>query len=266
MKASTKSDPTAPKTVVNAVVHAAAIMRFLAETTPAHGVTSIAAALNLSASTCFNTLKTLVAEDFVQFDAKTKTYSIGLGIFELGRRAISRNGIYNLAKPRMQAMAEQYDLTGGLWRVAPTGELVLVGVADNPSEMRIHFVVGQRLLPFVGASGRCQVATSSLSPEQIAKGLESAPPRRVPPVEVYLAEIEDVKLRGWAIDSNDYQQGVTSVAAPILNEEGAMSFALTNSMFQGQHPPAIVDRIGRETLEIARLLSSELFGQSGVRG
>lgn len=260
MNAKTKTDVQAPKTVVNSIVHAMAILRHLGDSAGTHGVTAIAAALGISASSCFNILRTLVAEDLVEFDARKKTYSLGLGLFELGRRAISRSGILGLARAPMRDMVEKYDLTAGLWRVTPDGDMILVSVVESESVARIHFVVGQRVPRYAGASGRCFAAVGSASPEEIGAAIEGHPsPNRVP-LDEYLIEVEETRRRGWAIDANTFRQGVTSIGVPVIDEDGCMRFSLTFSLFSGQHSPAIVDRIGREAGEIAASLSNRIFG------
>src|SRR3546814_18424214 len=65
------------KTVpVAAVVNAITILRYLAGHA-GQGVNAIARATNLSPSTCFGILKTLVGEEFEEFDSGSKHYRLG---------------------------------------------------------------------------------------------------------------------------------------------------------------------------------------------
>src|SRR3546814_20372283 len=80
-----------PRTVVGAVVNAAAILRHLGASEEPQGVTAIALALSLSASSCFNILRTLAAEDRGEFDSRRKLYSLGLGIYDIVSKSISRS-------------------------------------------------------------------------------------------------------------------------------------------------------------------------------
>ena len=58
---------------------AATILRFLRATQGPATVTQITRAVKINPSTCFNILRTLIQEDFVQFDATAKTYQLSLG-------------------------------------------------------------------------------------------------------------------------------------------------------------------------------------------
>src|SRR3546814_3412852 len=101
-----------PRTVVGAVVNAAAILRHLGASEELQGVTAIAQALSLSASSCFNILRTLAAEDLVEFDSRRKLYSLGLGLYDIARQSLSRSEPFALARTRLQDLADRYSLTG----------------------------------------------------------------------------------------------------------------------------------------------------------
>ena len=76
---------------VGALVHALRILRHLAAQGTAEGVTTIARATGVNGSTCYNILRTLVAEGVVIFDPATKTYRLGLGLVELAVGVLGAN-------------------------------------------------------------------------------------------------------------------------------------------------------------------------------
>src|SRR3546814_12024026 len=70
------SDVCSTDLPVAAVVNAITILRYLAGH-EGQGVNAIARATNLSPSTCFGILKTLVGEEFAEFDPGSKHYRLG---------------------------------------------------------------------------------------------------------------------------------------------------------------------------------------------
>ena len=70
-----KKEQGAPK--VGSITHAFAILRHLSTATAPEGVTTIARSLGISPSSCFNILKTLAAEEYVDFNPQTKAYTLG---------------------------------------------------------------------------------------------------------------------------------------------------------------------------------------------
>ena len=73
---------TSPVTV-KPVVNAVRILRYLTHTGAPERAADIARHLSINPSTCFNILRTLVAEDVVDFNGRSKTYSAGLGLARL---------------------------------------------------------------------------------------------------------------------------------------------------------------------------------------
>src|SRR3546814_11551882 len=103
-----------PRTVVGAVVNAAAILRHLGASEEPQGVTAIAQALSLSASSCFNILRTLAAEDLVGFDSRRKLYSLGLGLYDIARKPLTRVEPLALARTPLPNRAHRSSLTRSL--------------------------------------------------------------------------------------------------------------------------------------------------------
>src|SRR3546814_2052282 len=97
-----------PRTVVGAVVNAAAILRHLGASEEPQGVTAIAQALSLSASSCFNILRTLAAEDLVEFDSRRKLYSLGLGLYDIACQSLSSSEPFALARTRSEGHTSEF--------------------------------------------------------------------------------------------------------------------------------------------------------------
>src|SRR3546814_19278248 len=93
-----------PRTVVGAVVNAAAILRHLGASEEPQGVTAIAQALSLSASSCFNILRTLAAEDLVELYSRRKLYSLGLGLYDIAHQSLIRNDHLASSRTPLQAL------------------------------------------------------------------------------------------------------------------------------------------------------------------
>src|ERR1700761_3718434 len=131
-----------PRPLVGSVVQAVQVLRLLGAADKPQGVSSIAKRLNISASSCFNILKTLAAEDLATFDNVTRTYRLGFGAVELARRAMSRDEVVDAAHDAMEHLAAEHDAAVGLWRVGANGRRTLVALHENQATMRIHMVIG----------------------------------------------------------------------------------------------------------------------------
>lgn len=250
-------DKDGPK--VGSITHALAILRYLSTAHLPEGVTSIARALGISPSSCFNILKTLTAEKYVDFDTRTKGYTLGWAPVVLARRALDPEGALDLLMPEMEAMAARYRVACSLGRVA--GErTMLIGFSESEAATRIHLRVGHRVPLLAGASGRCIAALRNLGPTEIEKAFKSIQWENPLSLSEYLAQVEFARSHGWAIDSNYAFRGVTTIATPILNSAGEAKYMFHCTMFSGQYPYETLTAIGEDLLAMAKRASGLLFG------
>lgn len=244
---------------VGSVQNAAAILRHLEAIGIGVGVNPIARALDLSPSSCFNLLKTLADEQLVDFDRATKLYSLGPGAITLGRRALDPRGSFELIRQRLEALADRYQVTAGLWRPRRGDQFTLIGYAECAATFRIHLTVGQRLPSAAGAGGRCIMAFSKLSDQAVLRRIDEVKWGDAPDPGAYLADLELVRKRGWAIDDGRFIRGMSTLAAPALRND-SVEFILSATMFTGQIEPARVQTLADELVANGKWLSARLFG------
>lgn len=244
---------------VRSVVQALRIVRHMIDAAQPQGVTAIARQLGLSPSSCFNLVRTLVAEDFLRFDTGAKTYSLGPALTRLAQRAQSVDSALALARPQLETFAARYGAASGLWRLSASQRLVLVAVADSDNATRIHMTVGQRLPMLIGAIGRCVAVRADLSDEALARAFAALRWQNPPTFARYKREVAQVRKVGWALDDGDYMRGVVTIAAAVTDADGAVRFCLANTLFRGQHDDATVQQIGAETARTAAELGASLF-------
>src|SRR5215203_5777 len=103
------SPPSITRNQVGSVVQAVTILRHLGALAEGAGVTAIARATGIGPSSCFNVLRTLLAEDLVNFDPATKYYTLGLGTIDLARLALGRDALVSAAQALMVRLAERHD-------------------------------------------------------------------------------------------------------------------------------------------------------------
>lgn len=199
----------------------------------------IARAIGIGPSSCFNVLRTLVGEDLVAFDPATKIYTLGLGTIDLARRALRRDAVVEAADRLMATLAERHDAAIGLWRLAPRERLVLVALAESEAATRIHMVVGQRQPASAGATGRAVLAARHADDTAIAAAFATARWQSAPSAADYRAQVREAQIHGYATDIDQINRGIATVAAAIVDEDGAPRFVLSASMFAGRDPSSL---------------------------
>lgn len=245
---------------VGSVVNALAILRHLAGS-EAQGVNAIARAVSISPSTCFNILKTLVSEDFVEFDPIAKLYTLGAEPTRIFGGEAPLLAWRRWAIDALASLANEFSLTCGLWRVT-AGRVVLTNVVEGAHATRIHMVTGQRLPEHLGAMGRCIAAEQGLGREDVQKRIEKLRWAEPPSVEAFLADMEAARTRGWAVDDGHFLKGVTTIASIIRGPNSDVRACMTAIMFSGQHSAETLTIIGDRLGTVARTAEQRLTGEA----
>ena len=250
------------ETRVGSITTAIAILRFLAQLDGPLGVNAIARELGINQSSCFNILRTLTAEQFVEFDPADKRYSLGFGSIALARRALDPENAFDIVRPTIERMARRDDLTIGMWRLTDHPQrLLLVGHCESDAPMHIRFSVGQRTPRLAGAMGRMVAAALGLDEAEIRREFESLRWEVSPTIETYLASIDLARDNGWATDVGTYARGVETLAVPVFDGT-ALRYILSLTTFGGR---ADVQGFANAGLELARAIEHRLFGPRAVQ-
>lgn len=248
---------------VGSVVHALRILRHLTASQQAEGVTAIARQLAISPSSCFNLLKTLVAEEFLLFDATAKTYAIGPELARLAMHGQGEDPVVVAALPAMQELASRFRMACGLWLLSESRRLVLVAAADSDLATRLHMTLGQRLPMLIGAIGRCVAANCTLSDKQLSDEFAALRWERPPTLARYKREVASARRQGWAIDDGDFMRGLTTIAAPVIDPRGIARYCIASTVFQGQLEGKSLRRLAEDTARLGANLSDNTFGRKG---
>jgi DNA-binding IclR family transcriptional regulator len=257
---SAKSDPApalSPTVKVNSVANALAVLRRLATADRPEGVNAIARAIGINPSSCFNILKTLASEDFAQFDAVEKTYTLGAGAVDLAVAALDPEAGFLRTRPILETVARDFDVSCGLWRRSGD-RMSLLGAAENQTIARIRFTPGQRLPLMSGAMGRCAAARAEVPQDELATAIANLRWHAPPKLDRYLSEVRAAGVNGYALDDGDFLLGITSVAAPVISREGALTHCIVASTFKGRFDREGLRELGRAVRHAADLAAPRL--------
>ncbi len=244
---------------VKPVANAIRILRYLAQTAAPERAADIARHLSINPSTCFNILRTLVAEDVIDFNPLSKMYSVGLGLAKLADQLVTQGHRMEVARPAMEVLAARFEVTITLWRRMGIDRIVLVSSVASPTALRIDMPAGQRLPLLMGASGRLFVGQLGLSEVEARAEFDQIRWSRPISFETYWREVGRAKRRGWAVDDGYFSNGILAIAAPVRDPAGAIAFTISAVMIRGQHDDTGVEAIGEALREAGATLAKALF-------
>ncbi|MGF6275821.1 DNA-binding IclR family transcriptional regulator [Massilia sp. UYP11] len=244
---------------VKPVVNAIRILRFLTTSGSPERAADIARELEINPSTCFNTLRTLVAEEMLDFDPLSKTYTTGLGLAKLVEHLVTQGQRLDVVRPLMQEFAAAHHVTVTLWRRMGNDRIVLVSSETSPGDLRIDMAIGQRLPVLMGASGRLFAAQLGLDDARLRAAFDKLRWARALAFEDYRQQVADARANGWSVDDGYFSAGILAVAAPVNDRAGAIAYAISAVTFRGQYDRDQVEKLGELLRKLASKAGNILF-------
>lgn len=244
---------------VKPVVNAINILRYLGKRSDPVRSVQIARDLRINNSTCFNILRTLVAEDMLAFDDASKTYRVGLGLSKLVENAVTESQRLASVTPLLQDLAEQYKVTATLWRRTSVDRNTLIMTCDHSSLMRIHMSIGHRIPVLIGGTGRLFAKRLGLTKTELRAAFKRLHLNRPLSFEDFWKEVEISEKRGWAIDEGYFAKGVTTVSAAIFDPNGDPAFSISAAMFFNQHTSETIEEMAKDIKQLAAQVAYRLF-------
>lgn len=226
---------------VGAVVAAAKVLRVLHASERPLNASEIARAAGLHRGTAYNILRTLQAENFVGYDAATRSYSVSLNILELAYGVLRRSGLMDLARPLMHAVSDAHGVSVYLSKVLGPSSLLLldwVGAALRPD---LYVTVGRQYSGPAGASGVIIAAFGNSSEAELETLFAQVDWYRKPSFRDFLARVEEARRAGFAVDCGGMFQGITQVSVPVLSPSWELLLTLTAA---GHSHHLVADALG----------------------
>lgn len=221
--------------------------------------TEIAEKLNTRAGTIYPTLKTLEHYGYLERDEQ-KRYRLGLRFLEKGRIILAQLDIRELAQPHLKRLAKQCQANAHLailneWRI------MYLHREEGYPTITLTDIVGRTVPAYCTALGKVLLAyldENSLSQFFNAEQFQALTPNTITDRNVFLHELERTRERGYAVDNEEFHEGVMCVAAPVHNYRtdvvAAVSISLPRSRISDQSKQ---DGYAEHVLETARRISQD---------
>lgn len=211
---------------VPAVRRAAGILWELADRQTPMNLSQISRAVGIIPSTCLHILRELVSARLVSYDVNSKTYQLGSGITDLAKSAMRLNDFAELAKPRLQAIANRFSMTATATSKIDDQHLALVAFANPPDSISLNVTLGGRVPLMSGASGRCFAAFGNMTDRQIKQNFAKVKWVRPISYDAWMDQVEQTRVDGFSEDREGFVKGVSAIALPIFMPDGSVSHTI----------------------------------------
>jgi DNA-binding IclR family transcriptional regulator len=237
-----------------------AILEELADGSAKFGDVALAERLGLHKSTVHRLLAVMQHHGFVEREPGSTKYRLGWRIFELGMAAASHLDILERAKPYVVQLVETTGETAHLG-VLRQGEVVSLVNVESRYTVRTPATVGRRIPLHCTSQGKAILAF--LPPGQVARRLKGYVFSRhsantIVSNERFLEDLALVAGRGYAVDNEEYEEGLRCIAAPVHDHTGevagAIGIAGPTFRVTGARLPALSREVRRAAAELSAAL------------
>ncbi len=249
-----------PDYLIPNLVNAGRVLKLLADK-PGLTVLEISRELKVPRTTVLRIATSLAREGLLE--SENNTYSLGPTLIYLGMRATDGIDLNGLARPLLTRLAHETGETAHLAMLADD-KSILLEVCQSPLPIRAGAPAGTRADLHCSATGKVFLAWN------MADGLdaffERAQPvartsRTITSADRMAKELALIRKRGYALDEEEFFDGIRCIAAPVMNSHGHTHLALGIT--------GVVTRLTRsripECADMLKCAAAELSAAIGYR-
>jgi IclR family transcriptional regulator, KDG regulon repressor len=245
---------------IQSVDRALKILTLFSHRHPALGVTEISQALGLSKGTVHGLIRTLLRQGFLQQDLPSRRYRLGLKIYELGIILAGSMEINQKAAGPINQLAKTTGLVCRL-SIWDGDSMVITSDASPRPRAVLPYQFGPRVHAYCSAMGKAVLAF--LDPKELKNYLDRTQlsaftTSTITQKEALVAELEDTRKRGYAVDREEAVPGMVCLGAPVFHREGHVAGAISVSgsvaRMLGDKMDGIAEELMKTAAEISRYM------------
>ena len=244
----------APAYSLRAVDRVCDILDILANSPADVSLSEVAEGTGLPKSSAFRYLVALEARRYIERNAATGSYRLGLAFRPQNTRLVER--LTALARPALEALRDQLQETTNLG-VLDGAFVVHNAVAESPHMMRLAAREGERGYVHSTALGKAICAT--LPEDRVrsilaASGMPRYTDATITDADSYVAELHHVRSAGYGLDDAENQPSGRCVAVTIegLELPAGVSVSAPADRFSPERIQEIVTKLRKVTRSLPR--------------
>lgn len=223
-------------------------------------LTELSGLLDSHPSSVHHMVATLLPHDYIAQDPDTKRYSLGFRFLEISRKILDNLDIRQIAHRHLEALRQESQEAVHL-AMLRGDKVVYIDKLDTPSGLSLATYVGFATDLHAAAGGK--VLLAGLKDDAVKgiyknKSLKSYGKNTITRLPALMAELAKIRKQGYAVDNEEYYEGVRCVAAPVRSGgQVVASISITGSIFT-MTPGRIEKELAAKVVTAADSVSAEL--------
>lgn len=199
---------------------------------PALGISELARRLSLTRSTTHRYVATLATLGYLEQDEPTRKYRLGSRVLDLGFSMLGSLDLREIAAPYLRRLTDATGHTSNLAIRDDTDVILIDRVRGKPGryhhlEFTLH--IGSRLPSYCSATGKALLAwlpRRDLGRLLDRMDLVQRGPRTMTGKAALIAELDQVSRTGVAVNDEELESALRSIAAPVRSCSGEVVAAV----------------------------------------
>ena len=186
-------------------------------------LTELSRGLDSPKSTTLKLLRTLQGERFVTYSQRSKTYMLGPVATVLAQRILSSPGIRNVCRPYLEYLAE-VSTEDAYLGVKEDDYIVYIDKVEGHQSVRLDIALGTKRHLHSSAVGKLFLADvdEDCLPSAVGEEWPAVTSNTLTDPEALREEMVRIRREGVSVSRGENIEGITAIAAPIREGEGAV--------------------------------------------
>ena len=240
-----------------------AVIEYLSSRSEGETLQAIKVALDISQTTAYRILNTLVRLGYLSFDEDTKRYKLTRKLLTLGFRSLNEHNLLETVLPHLRDLRDRVKETAcfgvlgdekGIFIEQARGDHAFCFVLSPGKPFELHCSApGKAIMAYLPVTVRNRYLSYMTFPRYNSRTITSR--------EVYLEELEKVYQQGYALDNEEELSGVICVGAPVLNYTG---YPCGSIWISGPKDRLTEEQL-RSTVQIVKEIAGQISAELGYR-
>lgn len=235
----------------NSITKAITILNCFSYENPRLRLKDISAITGINQPTAYRLLNTL--KKFNLIEQHEVNYSLGRGFLKYEGIVLNSMEIRRICLPYLEELSNNLKLNVNL-AVLDDNEVIYVARAETPYCTYGYFHIGMRRPIYCTALGKVLVCkTPEVVSEVFKRDVNRYTLNTITDADTFLKEIEKVSLQGYAVDLEEWNNGINCIAAPLYDATGkiiaGISISGPTSMYSVEklmeYVPILIDYANR---------------------
>jgi IclR family KDG regulon transcriptional repressor len=215
----------------------------------------------------FRILCSLVASGYLYKVSEDNRYLLGSKFIEMGRIAESQQDLVKYCNGYLDQLIRRFDENVNLVRLIGA-DIVYLATRQASQPLRVAEMRSRHQSVHSSASGKAILAyLNEADRDEILNQLDFVrlTPNTIFRREAFLHELSRIRKMGWAVDAEENVEGISCVAAPLLDMDSLPAAAISITAPTFRMPQPRILEIAEELTRVGQEISTRFLGYHPTR-